>query len=159
MAKKKTNKFFQKYGALLIIVGLLVVFLIVMLTVGTGSKSNKESTEGQVTSMAASEWIEQSKGDDVMVTVFAQTTCSYCEQYKPIVTEVIGEEKVDIYWFDLDTLGEDDYNSLVEAYSDLSGQGTPYTLITQSGKKIGEISGYVEKESLVSKLQEVGAIK
>ena len=162
MAKKskEENSFIKKYGLFLVIIIFLVIFLVVMLVTGGYKKSNtNKSSSGEPKTMNVSDWITKTKGNDVMVTVFAQTTCSWCKKFKPVVKEVIGEEKADIYWFDVDTVTQDEYSSLGEAYSDLKDFGTPYTLITQNGKKIDEISGYVEKSTLIAKLKTVGVLK
>lgn len=159
MANKKSEEsFFKKYGMFLIIIGLLVVFLIIMLVTG-GDKKNKSTTKGEVKTIDVSEWVDNTKKDDIMVTVFAQTTCSWCEKFKPVAEEVIKDENVEIYWFDIDNISQEDYASLGKAYSDLKEFGTPYTIITRNGKKIDEISGYVEKKDLIAKLKKVGVIK
>lgn len=158
-SKKSEENFFKKYGMFLIIAGLLIVFLVVMLVTGGNDKKKETNKSGDVKTATVAEWLSESKGNETVVAVFAQTTCSWCEQYKPVVQEVIAEQKADIYWFDVDTITQEEYASLGEAYSELKEFGTPYTLITKSGKKVGEISGYVEKDTLVSKLKEVGVLK
>ncbi len=155
---KKEESFFKKYGMFVIIIGLLIVFLVIMLTTGGNDKKQTKKV-GEVSTMNVADWITSTKGSEVMVSVFAQTTCHYCEEFKPVVNEVIGEENIKIYWFEVDKMSQTEYNSLGETYSELKSFGTPYTIITKDGKKIGEVSGYVEKASLISKLKETGAIK
>lgn len=166
MATKKTSSkpkesFMSKYGVFIVIIGLLAIFLIIALVSGSGKDKSKNSSNkaGDVTSIESSKWVEKSKEDNVMATVFAQTTCSWCEKFKPVVKEVIGETGATIYWIDVDVIPEEDFASFGEAYSELQDFGTPYTIITKAGKKVDEISGYVEKDELIDTLKENGIIK
>lgn len=165
MSNKKTSKntkkesFMSKYGIFFVIVGLLAIFLIVVLAT-KDSEGSKKSTEETLVTMSVSDWQNTIKEDEVHVTVMAQTTCSWCNQFKPIVQEVAEEEGIKFIWFDLDTLAtEEEYNNLTGTFEQLASFGTPYTIFTKNNEIIGEISGYVEKDELLSKLKEYGAIK
>ena len=97
MSNKKTSKntkkesFMSKYGIFFVIVGLLAIFLIVVLATKDSEGNNKSNEETLVT-MSVSDWQNTIKEDKVHVTVMAQTTCSWCNQFKPIVQEVAEEE-------------------------------------------------------------------
>ncbi len=110
--------------------------------------------------------------DKVTMAVFGRNSCSWCNKYKPIYNEVAEEKKVDIYYFDSDSFNKKEYEKIMnmdlkilahcnrdgveKSLSD--GFGTPLTLFTSNGKTIDCIGGYVEKEELLTKLEEVGMI-
>ena len=111
--------------------------------------------------------------DKIVMSVFGRNSCSWCNKFKPIYNEVAEEEKVDIYYFDSDSFDEEEYNKIrnmglkilaecnnEHVEKDLSENfGTPLTLFTQNGKTIGCIGGYVDKDTLLAKLKDIGMIK
>ena len=109
----------------------------------------------------------------VTMAVFGRDNCYYCQQFLPVVNTVAEENKLEnVYYFDSNNYNEDEYDKIMK--SDLyipaecstdgnkaklsDGFGTPLTLFTKNGKVIDCISGYVNKESLISKLETVGMI-
>lgn len=109
----------------------------------------------------------------VTMAVFGYDSCKYCALYKPVYNDIAAEYKLDIYYFNSETYDSTEYNKIrnsgliiPKACND-SGKdiplsepfGTPLTLFTKNGKVIDCISGYVGKETLISKLKTVGLIK
>ena len=120
---------------------------------------------------AAYEKLVNSK--DVTVAVFGRDTCYYCNIFKPVYNAVAEKYGVDIYFFDSDSYNKKEYQKIMDlgltipascnsngTESKLSdGFGTPLTIITQKGKTIDCISGYVDRSTLKAKLTEHGLIK
>lgn len=157
--KKKKASFWEKYGLAVIIGGLFIAFILIYALV---PKNNKENTGGSdIKTIAVADWKEEIKKDKSIVTVLAQTTCSYCNEFKPIAKQVANEDKVTIYWFDIDTLSEADNSTLTSSFDTVEKnfQGTPYTFITKSNKLIGDISGYVELDQFRTQLKTYGVLK
>lgn len=144
----------SKYGLFIVIVVLLAIFLVVALfTKDTGS-------DKAFVSMSVDKWQEKVKENKVYVTTFAQTGCSWCQQFKPVEEKVAKDNNVQVIWFDVNTLSsEKEYNKLTGTFKELDNFGTPYTIFTKNNKIIGEISGFVEKAELVKKFKEYGVIK
>ena len=93
----KKENFFKKYGTFLVIAALLIIFVIVAVaTKDTDTGSKNEETV--FVSMGVSEWQEAVKGEDVMVTTLAQTTCSWCNQFKPVIQKVAEDNNVEVVW-------------------------------------------------------------
>ncbi len=155
----KKENFFKKYGTFLVIAALLIIFVIVAVaTKDTDTGSKNEETV--FVSMGVSEWQEAVKGEDVMVTTLAQTTCSWCNQFKPVIQKVAEDNNVEVVWIDVDTIAsEEEKNSLFGTFEQLQSFGTPYTIITQNGEIKGEISGYVDEAELINTFKEYGVIK
>lgn len=85
--------------------------------------------------------------DDVFTIIFTQTTCGYCAQFKPVINEYAGKNNIPVYYMDIDTLEEDEYNKLlseVSYFSENSGWGTPTTLALKDKKAVANLSGYTD---------------
>lgn len=109
----------------------------------------------------------------ITMAVFGRDTCFYCNQFKPVYNTVSAEYGLDIYYFDSDSYDKDEYQSIMDMGLTIpasctqdnkeaklaDGFGTPLTLFTKNGKVIDCISGYLNKEGLISKLETVGMIK
>jgi len=121
----------------------------------------------------AKEYEKLVNSKDITVAVFGRDTCYYCNIYKPVYNAVAEKYGLDIYYFDSDNYDSKEYqkilklgltipaecNSTGEESLLSDGFGTPLTLITQKGKTIDCISGYVNRETLVAKLIENKLIK
>ena len=112
VAKKETKKkesFFSKYSSIIIIGVLLVVFGAVLIGLNADKDSTAKGGKGSLVSMSVSEWQSKIKGDEVVATTLAQTTCSWCNKFKPILTKVVEENNIDVVWIDVDQLAAADY--------------------------------------------------
>ncbi len=110
---------------------------------------------------------------EVTMAVFGRDTCFYCNQFKVVYNQVAGDENIDIYYFDSDNYDKDEYSKIMDmglkipaSCSDTGkevdlqpGFGTPLTLFTKNGKVIDCINGYINKSTLLTKLQTVGMIE
>lgn|SRR5574344_2138027 len=119
------------------------------------------------------EYMKVVSSKNVVMTVFGRNTCSWCNKFKPIYNEVASEYKVDIYFIDSDSFNADEYKKIMNSSIKIpasctetgkeaslaDGFGTPLTIFTKKSKSIDCISGYVDKDNLVSKLKTVGMLK
>lgn len=109
----------------------------------------------------------------VTMAIFGRSSCYYCNQFQPVYNTVAEENGVDMYYFNSDTYDKDEYQKVLDSGlvipascadkgEDIKiGEGfsTPLTLFTRNGKVIDCISGYVNKATLVSKLETLGLIE
>lgn len=109
----------------------------------------------------------------VTMAVFGRDTCFYCNQFKVVYNRVAEEYNLDnIYYFDSSTYDSVEYNKIMDLGLKIPascndgkeielqpGFGTPLTLFTKNGKVIDCIDGYVNRQSLITKLQTVGMIE
>lgn len=93
--------------------------------------------------------------------VIGRTGCHYCDEYKPIMNEVINSTSVNIYYLDIANLDEAGYNTLISSSNYLSNNqwGTPTTLLFKKGVEVDHISGYVDATKLTSFLTTNKVIK
>lgn len=102
-----------------------------------------------------SEYKEKIESEKPFVVIIERETCSYCQMYLPIVEEVASEKGVPIYYVDIDTLSDDEVTALSTSNDYLKEEewGTPTTLLLKGTEAVANISGYVEKDSLVEWLE------
>ncbi|MDD4705983.1 MAG: thioredoxin fold domain-containing protein [Bacilli bacterium] len=109
----------------------------------------------------------------IVMTVFGRSTCSWCNDFKPVYNDIANKYKINVYIFESDLYNEEEYEKVMqlglkipknctdtgEVKNVADGFGTPLTLFTKSGKVIDCISGYMPRKSLESKLKSVGMIE
>lgn len=110
----------------------------------------------------------------VTMAVFGRDTCFYCNQFKVVYNVVAEENGLDIYYFNSDSYDKTEYDKVINKLglkipASCSSTGkevalqegfdTPLTLFTKNGKVIDCISGYVNKQTLITKLETVGMIE
>ncbi len=150
------KKIWDKYKVIIIVIILLGMFVGLSFLLETDSVKNETSSSGP----SVSEWVNDSLEEKFTIAVIAQTTCSFCEMYKPVVESVENKyEDLNVYWFHTDELSNADYSTLSGTY-DISDtfKGTPYTMLTYHGVLIDHISGYVDEETLIQFLVDNGVI-
>lgn len=100
--------------------------------------------------------------DDTFTIIFTQTTCGYCAQFKPVINEYAGKNNIPVYYMDIDTLEEDDYNELLSSisyFSENSDWGTPTTLALKNKKVVASQSGYTDSTSDLDKFFKQAGLK
>lgn len=99
--------------------------------------------------------------DKPFALVIAQTTCSYCQEYAPVINEYAGENHVPIYVVYLDEMG-DEANDLLDSLSyfdDNTSWGTPLTLGIDNKEVVATISGYTDDTDEIDSFMEQAGIK
>lgn len=88
--------------------------------------------------------------EDPFVLVLAQTTCSYCLQFKPVIDEYVDGKDLPIYVMEIDQLSDSDRSALLSSLSyfdNNEGWGTPLTLGIKNKEVLADLSGYTDDES------------
>ncbi|MBR1416665.1 MAG: thioredoxin family protein [Bacilli bacterium] len=81
------------------------------------------------------------------ILVLVKDGCIYCEQYLPILEEVLKEFNMNAYKVNISTLNEEDFDIL---YDYLDYEGTPTTYIIQNSKVLHTLTGLTDKDTLKS---------
>lgn len=105
------------------------------------------------------EYLELIKQENVVVFI-AREGCGYCDKFKPIVNQVMVDNKITIYQLDVTNFTEADYESLYTTASYFTEEqwGTPTTLIFNKGQVVNVLGGYVEQDALESFLKTNGVL-
>lgn len=149
--QKKDNK--KKW--ILISVLAVMLLLVCLVTIKDAQKDNSSSN----VSSNMSEWVSETKEDKYVVTVIGLTYCQYCKNYNPIISSLSSEYDFKLYWFDIDSLSEEDSSTLTTTYSLEQYTGaSPYTVITKNGEFVADNVGAMDEESTKTFLKDNGVI-
>lgn len=102
------------------------------------------------------EYLKIIKKDGYHFMFIGSESCGYCTQFKDSINESLKDYDYNVYYLDISTLSEDDFEKLYETdkYFSENEWGTPLNFLYKDGKRIGEINGYVETSKLVSFLKD-----
>jgi len=147
----------------LILIG--VVLLIVVLAIFS-SKGNVEledvdypltlAGESGLHQITYDEYETMVDNEDAFIVVIERAGCGYCVQYMPIVEDVANENNIAIHYIDTDTLTTEEYNllSTTNSYLKRNSWGTPTTLFMLGDRVLDAIGGYVDKDTVLSFLND-----
>lgn len=91
--------------------------------------------------------------------VVAQTTCSHCINFEPVINEYAGKNNIPVYVINVDKLEQNDFSDLtssVSYFSENEDWGTPLTLAIKDKKVISSISGEADESAIESFMKEAG---
>ncbi len=148
------KKFLKKNGGYLIVGTLILIFILFTILVG----GNAKEPEVEVTA-TVSEWREEVNKDEYVVTVFAASWCGNCSNFKPVITKVVGKYDFKFYWFEMDTLTDEENSGLTSTFNFENFTGYPYMFVTKNGEFLEDNAGYINETTLIKFLKDVGVIK
>lgn len=93
------------------------------------------------------------------VLCLSQTTCSHCQAYKPKLSKIAKDNKINIYYLEINLLSEDEDTEL-KKYINYSS--TPTTVFIKNGEELtaaSRINGDTSSEKILKKLKSNGFIK
>lgn len=101
------------------------------------------------------EYLKIIKKDGYHFMFIGSESCGYCTQFKESINESLEDYDYNVYYLDIGTLSEDDFDKLydTDSYFSENEWGTPLNFLYKDGKRIGEINGYVETSELVKFLK------
>lgn len=115
-------------------------------------------------------YVNSQKG---MFIVFGKENCSFCSQYRPVLSQISNTYNVEIAYLNMTNLSEDDYFNVMN--TDLTipakcvkegrdiklkeGFGTPLSLFVREGAVYDCIRGYNDYETSEILLRTIGYIK
>ena len=89
------------------------------------------------------------ESEEPFALILAQTTCSYCLQFKPIINAYAEDKDLPVYVIEIDQLSDNDRSELLSSLSNFDGNyswGTPLTLGIKNKEVISDLSGFTEDE-------------
>ncbi|MDD3048793.1 MAG: hypothetical protein PHQ89_02225 [Bacilli bacterium] len=96
-------------------------------------------------SITVEDYLNLYKGSKKSYIYIGKTSCSYCEQINPILSEIVSESGIIINYLNLEDITEADYNTLISSTKLLQGEwGTPTLLIVQNSEVLNSQIGYKE---------------
>ncbi len=89
------------------------------------------------------------ESEEPFTLVLAQTTCSYCLAFKPVLNDYAGKNNLSAYVIEIDQLSDEDRSSLLSSLSYFDNNdswGTPLTLGIEKKEVVSDLSGFTEDE-------------
>ena len=129
----------------------LCVYSLFILYLGTHSSDYFNRT--------VDEWYKDVSSNNTVVTVIGASYCSHCQEYKPHIKTLADKNNLNLYFYEIDTLSEEDENKLLNSFELVNYQGkVPYTVIFKDGQSIASHEGYESESAIYQFLLENGAI-
>ena len=106
---------------LCVVVGLIALLIVLSLVTKDTTKKEEGNTtvdDSELTSLNFVDYdtfMSKLESGEKAIYVLGQTTCGYCSMYKPVINEVASEYGVEFNYININTLEEDQYNSLKDA--------------------------------------------
>ena len=143
---KKFKNFINKNKVLLLVSALIILFVVLSFLI----KEDELAVNSDVT-----DWYSTTKEGGVVVTVFAQTNCSHCINFKPVMNKAQKEYGFKLFWFELDQVSSKDRVTLENTYDIYDDFGTPYIFVTNNGEVVGDYQkGEMPYDDLIDFLKE-----
>ena len=141
--EKKSNKILKST-----IAGLLIycfIFLAIL---------NKESDP------SVEDWKNDISQGKTVVTVLGLTTCSHCQEYKPIIKSLSKKYKFNLYFFEVDNYSIEENETLLHTLELTDyDEHVPFTFIAKNNEYVSGIVGYSNKDGIIEYLKNNGIIE
>ena len=138
--------------------GLILVIICLIILIGAFI-TDRILSKDYLIELKYDEVMEKVDNKESFVLLFSQTTCSHCAQYKPKLSQVAKDYKINIYYLEVDLLKDKQEKELKKHFS---YNITPVTLFITDGDEVTaatRIVGDVAKDKIISKLKSNGYIK
>ena len=133
------------------IIGLFVYLFLVIILGSNGISIENKTVDS---------WYNDITSGKQTVTVIGSSTCSHCQEYKPVIKALAKKYKFNLYFFESDTLSSEDSDKLFNSFElkDYNGY-VPYTFIFENNEYVNGIVGFADKSATIEYFKEYGVIK
>ena len=105
-------------------------------------------------------WQRDVRAGNTVVTVIGASYCEHCQAYKPVVTALANKKNINLYFYEIDTLSEEDQSKLTDTFVLPTYEGkVPYTFIMRNGEFVDSYEGFQDQATIVAFFLENGIIK
>lgn len=105
-------------------------------------------------------WQKDIRAGNTVVTVIGASYCEHCQAYKPVIKALANKNNINLYFYEIDTLSEEDQDKLTSSFELPTYEGrVPYTFIMKNGTFINSYEGFESQSQTVAFLLENGIIK
>lgn len=136
---------------LLAVLGIIVVIVGAIIISSVMGGKQQEKTLNEIDKLMSSK-TEQ-------VVYLGRPTCTYCQQFTPIMEELSDSYKYGYYYLNTDELSSSNLEKVLKKLGiDSSSFGTPTLAVVKDGKQVALQTGYTDREGLFKFLQEHSVI-
>lgn len=149
----------MKKSDIALIVG---VVLVIIISIFALTKPNKieipvtlSDDFGEIKAISYNDYDSMVKDGKTFILLIEREGCAYCEQFNPIISEVVSEKQIPVYSIDIATLEDDESDAFRKSNFYLKNKewGTPTTMVLQGNEVVDVLSGTTDKEKLVEFLE------
>ena len=155
---KKRKEDSKSVGTGALISSIFWLILALSFVGGNNNKTNEITENGTNllkevdVSLASTEiqsWYNDLSSGKAVVTVIASSTCPHCQNLKPVITASAKKNNYKLYFFEADTLEEDDYLILANSIELDGYEGyVPYIFVVKDKEFKGSHTGEMEDDDL-----------
>ena len=131
---------------------IMIILLLVLSTTGCGNKSYMKE-------ISYKEYHKLLDNKETFILEIMRTDCSACIIFKPKITQVANDYKVEIKYINTDHISEEEKDKL---YDETGIEGTPTVIFYTKGNEetvASRITGSISVDRIISKLKANGIIK
>ena len=132
-----------------------IIVLMIGLFLITGCSLNSKTSK-TYKDISYDEYNEKLENKDSFVVLLWQTGCSHCEEFEPVLNDVVNEYDLEVYGLNMANL-EPDQAEKVKNKTFISG--TPTLVYFKDGTNEEKMVGKKSKEQLVKFFENIGYIK
>ncbi|MDD3241960.1 MAG: thioredoxin family protein [Bacilli bacterium] len=119
----------------------------------------KEEEMKALTKIDWDKYMDYFEGKTKTIIFLGSDTCGWCVYQKPILQHVMFKYNIDVPYYDVSTMTNDQYTEIVKQNSELKGFGTPTFIFVSKGKITKVSPGAKSTADLVKLLKEESIIK
>lgn len=152
------------------IIGILVVLVGSLLIVVSNNNANKSIAGNNIKEISYKEYKDKVNSDDYTIILLASPTCYHCQEYKPAVNTLAGDNNLTVYYINVSSedLTLEEYLDLRESITatkeEVDSEGnpvipTPVTAIFKNGVEVASELGDIKYDGFKELLKNSGVIK
>lgn len=132
----------------------IIYLLLILLATGCNFTEKKQS----YIEISYETYEQKMENKEDFILFIGSTTCSHCQDFKPVLENVITDYDLKIYYIDLYKTTKEQGDKIWE---DTFLEGTPTIVFISKGKikLFPRIEGYMNEENLIKQLQSAGYIE
>ena len=118
-----------------------------------------EDETREIPSITYSEMMEAMENNEKRIIFLGSATCGWCNYQRPILEYVLYQyPDVNVYYLDVNSLSNDEYNELTSLHDSLAGFGTPTFIVFENGEVTSVDEGARGTSGIISMLTQYGFI-
>lgn len=99
------------------------------------------------------EWYNKTKEDKYIITVLGSSQCDFCKNFKPIIEKIATEKEIELYFYYVDTIVQEEAEKLKTTYDSNYTGIVPHMFITKNGNIVTNYTGEMTEEETLDFLR------
>lgn len=99
------------------------------------------------------EWYNKTKEDKYVITILGSSQCDFCNNFKPIIEKVANDKEIELYFYYVDIIDQDEAEKLKTTYDSNYTGVVPHMFITKNGNIVTNYTGEMTEKELLDFLK------